>query len=176
MLLFTVVPLVEVYLLVTIGGLLGPWPTVGLVLVTGAVGAFLARHEGSRVLREWREAVAQGELPEEGVVSSVLVLVGGVLLVTPGVITDVVGLSLLIPPSRRAIAKVVKRRLEARMEVHTLSGSDADAMHPLFGRLGGPGFEPPPGAPRPRSPRRGGAVIDVDARPSTDERDRERSA
>ncbi len=170
LLLFTLVPLVEVYLLVTLGGLLGPAATVGLVLVTGAVGAFLARHEGSRVLREWQSSVAQGELPEEGVVSSVLVLVGGVLLVTPGVLTDIVGLSLLIPPSRKAIAKVVKRRLEAKMEVRTLSGADADVIDPFLGGLGAG-----------RSTRTGdrerhGEVVDVEAHPTREQAHRDRSA
>ena len=97
LLLFTVIPVVELYLLITIGQNVGAGPTIALVLVTGFLGAWLARREGSRVLRSWQGSLARGEIPKEGVISSVLVLVGGVLLVTPGVVTDAMGLVLLLP-------------------------------------------------------------------------------
>ncbi|MCA9707726.1 MAG: FxsA family protein [Myxococcales bacterium] len=143
LLLFTVVPVVELYLLITLGQHLGAEATIGLVLVTGLLGASLARREGARVLRNWQASMARGELPKEGVTSSLLVLVGGVLLVTPGVVTDVTGLLLLVPWSRRWVAEVVRRRLEHRLHVHTLA-PDPEAFM-------GPGA-------RPR-----GTVIDVDA-------------
>jgi UPF0716 protein FxsA len=104
-LLFTAVPLLDLWLLLAIGDVIGFWPTVGLVLLTGFAGATLARIEGLRVLGAWRAALAAGRLPEEGVLSGVLVLVGAVLLVTPGVLTDVVGLALLVPASRRLAAR-----------------------------------------------------------------------
>lgn len=113
--LFTVVPLVELYLLVQLGRHLGPWASVGLVLVTGVLGAGLAKREGWRVLRRWQESLARGEMPEEGLLGGVLVLVGGVLLVTPGVLTDVAGVALLLPPTRRLVAARVRRWLERRM-------------------------------------------------------------
>lgn len=119
LLLFTVVPVVELYLLITIGQRLGAEWTIALVLVTGLTGASLARREGARVLRNWQEAMSRGEMPKEGVVSSLLVLVGGVLLVTPGVVTDVTGLLLLVPWSRRWIAGIVRTQLEKRMQVRT---------------------------------------------------------
>lgn len=114
-LLFTLVPLLEAYLLVTLGSLLGFWPTVGIVLVTGVVGGFLAKREGLRVFRQWNEALAQGRLPEEGLVGGLLVLVGGVLLVTPGVLTDITGVALMIPQSRRFVGKHVQRYFERRI-------------------------------------------------------------
>ncbi|MFW5921071.1 MAG: FxsA family protein [Polyangiales bacterium] len=116
LLLFTAVPLVELYLLLLVGSLLGFWPTVGIVLLTGMVGAWLAKSEGLRVLRRWQAALGEGRVPEEGVLDGLLVLVGGVLLVTPGVLTDVLGLALLVSPSRRAIARVVRRRVERKIE------------------------------------------------------------
>lgn len=115
LLLFTVVPVVEVALLVQLGALLGPWPTVALVVVTGAVGAWLARAEGTRVFRDWQEAMQLGRLPRDGVVSGLLVLVGGVLLVAPGVLTDALGLALLFPLTRRPIAGFVRRKVEAHL-------------------------------------------------------------
>lgn len=111
-LLFTLVPLCELYLLLRIGEWLGGLATITLVLVTGALGAAMARLEGLRVLRSWQSALAEGRLPEDGVVSGVLVLVGGVLLVTPGVLTDAAGLALLVPVTRRLIARQLTRRLE----------------------------------------------------------------
>ncbi|MEM9456057.1 MAG: FxsA family protein [Myxococcota bacterium] len=155
LLLFTVVPVVELYLLITIGQRLGAEPTIGLVLVTGFLGATLARREGARVLRNWQEAMARGQMPKEGVISSVLVLVGGVLLVTPGVMTDVTGLLLLVPWSRRWIAGVVRSRLEHRLQVRSfvpdpsMFAHAADRAHPDAG-------PPHPGPTE-------GAVIDVDA-------------
>jgi UPF0716 protein FxsA len=117
-LLFTLVPLVELWLLLRLGRILGPGPTVALVLVTGLVGAFLARREGGRVLRRWREDLAMGRLPEEGLASGLLVLIGGVLLVTPGVLTDLVGLLLLVPGTRRLAALYLRAHVARRLSVH----------------------------------------------------------
>ncbi|MEM1416765.1 MAG: FxsA family protein [Myxococcota bacterium] len=112
-LLFTVVPFVELSLLLRLAEALGPAETLLLVVLTGAVGAALARQEGFRVLGEWRGALERGEVPAEGVLGGLLVLVGGVLLVTPGVITDGVGLLLMLPPVRRVVADLLRRRIEA---------------------------------------------------------------
>lgn len=143
-LLFTLVPALELWLLISIGGWLGPLPTLGLVVATGLAGAALAKREGFRVLRSWQEAGARGELPKDGIISSALVLVGGVLLVTPGVVTDFVGLSLLIPGARRFVAKQIKTRLKKRFELQAAGPS-------MFFAMGGPGGPEP------------GDVIDVDA-------------
>ena len=122
-LLFTLVPVLELYLLIAVGGAIGAPATIGLVLATGLLGAVLAKREGMRVLRAWQEAMARGQIPEEGLASSLLVLVGGVLLVTPGVLTDVVGLALLAPPTRRALARRLQRRAARHFQVTTLGGS-----------------------------------------------------
>lgn len=115
-LLFVALPLVDLWVLVQIGRALGPWTALALVLGTGLAGAALARAEGYRVLRSWRSALAEGRLPDEGVLSGVLVLAGGVLLVTPGVITDALGLALLFPPTRRAVAAGVRRWLRRELD------------------------------------------------------------
>ncbi|MFP2931054.1 FxsA family protein [Pyxidicoccus sp. 3LG] len=112
---FTVVPFIELYLLLAIGREVGFVPTLAMVLVTGLIGASLARREGGRVMKSWRESMARGQVPEEGIVSGALVLVGGALLVAPGVFTDVVGLLLLIPPTRRFVAARLRRSLERRV-------------------------------------------------------------
>lgn len=118
--LFTVIPLLELYLLILLGNVIGFWPTVGIVLVTGMLGAWLAKREGLRVFRKWQSALAEGRMPEEGVLGGLLVLVGGVFLVAPGVMTDVCGLLLLIPPTRRAIANVVRAHFEQKIQQGTV--------------------------------------------------------
>jgi UPF0716 protein FxsA len=136
-LLFTAVPLLDLWLLLAIGDVIGFWPTVGLVLLTGFAGAALARAEGLRVLGAWRAALAAGRLPEEGVLSGVLVLVGAVLLVTPGVITDVVGLALLVPASRRLVARGVRAWLGRQIR--------SGRIRIVGARGGGPGGSPAAG-------------------------------
>ena len=113
--LFTVLPVVELWLLITIGRSVGALPTVLMVVLMGALGAALARHEGSRVFRGWRAAITEGRVPEEGILEGALVLVGGVLLLTPGVVTDVMGIAFLIRPTRRLIAGIVRKKLEAKI-------------------------------------------------------------
>lgn len=112
--LFTLVPLVELYLLLWLGTVIGFWPTVGIVLTTALVGGFLAKREGLRVWNEWQKALSEMRIPEDGIISGLLVLVGGVLLVTPGVLTDITGLCLLFPPTRRVIARWLEGYAEKR--------------------------------------------------------------
>lgn len=116
LLLFIVVPLVELYLLLALGSAIGLWPTVGMVLLTGAVGSVLAKREGLRVYRSCKDALAQGKLPDEGLVSGLLVLVGGVLLVAPGTLTDIVGLLLLIPYTRRFVVRRIRAVIDKKLE------------------------------------------------------------
>jgi UPF0716 protein FxsA len=111
-LLFVLVPIVELALLVRIGQWVGFWPTIGLVVTTGLVGAALARSEGLKTLLAFQAEVAQGRLPGQPLLDGLAILVGGAFLVTPGLLTDVAGFFLLFPPSRHWF----QRRLRARME------------------------------------------------------------
>ena len=116
LLLFTLVPLVELYLLIRIGALIGAGPTILLVLGTGAVGAWLARREG---LRSWiavQRELASGRLPANELLHGLLVVVSGVLLVTPGIFTDAFGLLMLIRPVRTGMIRRVQRRLALRIQ------------------------------------------------------------
>ena len=134
-LLFTLVPLIELYLLVKIGGLVGVGPTSGIVALTGFFGAKLASREGRKALASYQKALAEGKMPEEGIVSGLLILAGGVTLITPGVLTDVFGLAMMVPPVRRATAKLVKKRIKKRIE----SGE----IHVVGSVTVGGGFGPP---------------------------------
>jgi UPF0716 protein FxsA len=112
---FVVIPLVELYLLLWVGSLIGFWPTVGITVVTGLLGGTLAKREGIRVYRQWRSALDEMRAPETGIVEGMLVLLGGALLITPGVLTDITGLLLLVPLTRRPIAARVRRAVDARL-------------------------------------------------------------
>jgi UPF0716 protein FxsA len=116
LLLFTVLPLIDLYLLLRIGEAMGGLATLALVLVTGALGAMLARAEGLRVLRAFQEAVSLGVVPRDGVLSGALLLLGGALLVTPGILTDAIGLLLLVPFTRRRIAALLAARMQRAIE------------------------------------------------------------
>ncbi|UCF48845.1 MAG: FxsA family protein [Myxococcales bacterium] len=140
-LLFTVVPLVELYLLIAIGRALGPMPTIGLVLLTGALGAWFARLEGARVIRRWQEAMARQQLPKDGVIDGFLIFVGGLMLITPGILTDIAGLSMVVPPTRRVIAGLVRAWFERQIAAGRV-------------QVYAPGYNGGPGGP--------GGVIDVE--------------
>lgn len=119
-LLFVLVPVLELVLLLRLGAWVGLWPTLGLVLVTGAAGATLARAEGLKVLVQLQRELAAGRVPGQAVLDGVSILLAGVLLVTPGVLTDVAALALLVPFSRRWIQRRVRERLEAQVRAGAL--------------------------------------------------------
>ena len=111
-LLFVLLPVVEIVLLIRMGQLVGFWPTVAFVILTGWVGAALARMEGMRVLARFQQELAMGRIPGEAILDGASVLVGGAFLLAPGVLTDLTGLALLFPPTRRVIQRWVRKRLE----------------------------------------------------------------
>lgn len=108
LLLFTVVPAIELYLLIKLGEWLGAFETVLIILVTGTVGAFLAKREGLGVVRQLQQDSMQGLPPGERIVEGLMVLVGGALLITPGVMTDLAGFLLIMPWPRRWLAPRIK--------------------------------------------------------------------
>jgi UPF0716 protein FxsA len=115
-LLFVIVPLLELALLIQMGQLVGFWPTIALVVFTGLTGAWLARMQGLRTILKMRASLARGRLPGEAIMDGMAVLAGGALLLTPGILTDLVGFGLLIPGTRRVIQKSILARLERRIE------------------------------------------------------------
>lgn len=112
LLLFILVPTVELVLLIEVGRRIGTLPTLGLIVVTGVVGATLARHEGLQVLRRIQAELAQGQLPAGSLVDGMIILIAGALLITPGILTDVFGFLCLVPGCRDIVKKVVRKRLE----------------------------------------------------------------
>jgi UPF0716 protein FxsA len=111
-LLFVLVPIIELMLLLRMGQIVGFWPTVAFVLLTGWAGAVLARREGMRILTQFQRELAAGRVPSQAILDGASVLVGGAFLLAPGVLTDITGLALLFPPTRRLIQRWVRRRIE----------------------------------------------------------------
>jgi UPF0716 protein FxsA len=115
-LLFIGLPLLELYILIKIGSRLGAFVTIGLVIFTALLGLLLARFEGLRTLHQIRQSLSQGIVPAEEMVDSVLIFVGGVLFVVPGVITDFAALVLLIPFTRTIFKRWLRRRFDRAVE------------------------------------------------------------
>lgn len=170
-LLFTLVPLLELFLLLEIGGLIGLVPTLLLVLGTGAAGAWMARREGVRSWVAVRSELAAGRFPAEELLHSLLILVAGVVLVTPGVLTDATGLLLLVRPLRASLIRGVRGRFEERLASGGLGiGSDRSFVFTWWGQ-GGPGTGRGPDA-RPDGGARGELEAD---RPTLDDAGRGRA-
>src|SRR5919107_5929746 len=139
-LLFIVVPIVELFVIIQVGEAIGVLPTIALLIADSVLGSLLMRAQGRAAWRRFNGALAQGRVPHREVLDGVLVIFGGALLLTPGFVTDILGVLLLLPPTRAVIRGVLVRRLLPRMVV---SG---------FGSLGrAPGREPggAAGGPRP---------------------------
>lgn len=104
---FLVVPFVEIYLLLQLGGIVGVLPTVFLVVFTAVLGAWLLRQQGFATLQRFQASLAQGAIPAYEMIEGPILLVGGALLLTPGFFTDVIGFACLIPQTRRKLAQYV---------------------------------------------------------------------
>jgi len=144
LLLFIVVPVVELVLLIEIGQRVGTLTTVWLIVGTGFVGASLARQQGINTLAGLRKDLAGGRFPGEAIVEGVLILVAAVLLITPGVLTDLFGFFCLIPACRRLLTRALKRRFNRALRQGTVTVAAAPT---------GVGPSPPPAPMKNVTPR-----------------------
>ncbi len=117
LLLFISLPLVELVLLLYLAAHTGFVFTLGLVIFTGVLGAWLARREGLQCWIRVQNEIAQGQLPADSLLDGLIILVAGALLITPGVLTDLTGFALLVPPLRRQIKKYVAGRIRGGIVV-----------------------------------------------------------
>jgi UPF0716 protein FxsA len=164
---FILVPIAEIYVIIQVGEAIGLLPTVILLLADAVLGSLLLRHQGRAAWIRFNRALAEGRVPHKEVFDGVLVIMGGALLLTPGFLTDIVGLIFLIPPTRpliRAIsARFVRRRLALGTAVFSFGASRRPPRArpapggPSGGRRPGPeegfGWEEPPVPPRRGGPR-----------------------
>lgn len=122
-LLFTIIPLVELWLLIQIGQTTSTLFAISLVIVTGIIGAALARQQGLQNWRKLQQGLAGGNPPTDALLDGFLILLAGAVLITPGIITDLFGFALLIPPIRSIIKKWLKEAAKKRTVVHFQSMS-----------------------------------------------------
>jgi len=130
---FIVVPLVELAVILQVGNLIGLWWTIALLLTVSVAGSWLIRREGTRTWTAFRDALGRGRAPAVEVVDGALVLVGGALLLTPGFVTDIAGLSLVFPPTRALWNRLIRRRATSLLTLR------------VFGAPRPPGGRPPGG-------------------------------
>ena len=152
---FLLVPLLELYVFVEVADAIGFLPTVAWIIVVSVVGAWIVKREGMSALRRANQQVANGQVPTNELVNGVLILFGGALLLTPGFFTDVLGLLLVLPPTRALLRSTVKRRFVASGPI-------------VFTRTRFDAF----GAPGASSPRRQGDMWDADSWEEPSGRDR----
>ena len=112
---FVVVPVVEIFVIIKVGSAIGAVNTIVLLLLFSICGAWLAKHEGIYVLTRIRDQVDRGEMPTNELIDGGLILVGGLLLLIPGFITDFIGLLVLFPPTRAGARWLVKRRFQIQV-------------------------------------------------------------
>jgi UPF0716 protein FxsA len=115
-LIFIIVPLMEILLLIEIGSRIGTLNTIVIILLTGILGGYMMRHQGFAILSNIRGDLSQSRMPTGELINGVLVLVGGILLLTPGFFTDAVGFLLLIPTTRGFIRKKIQLFIQRKIE------------------------------------------------------------
>lgn len=128
------VPVAEIFFIIRVARDLGILETIGLLVAVSLVGAWLVRRSGLGVLRQIQERLARGEIPGKELVDGLLILAGGLLMLTPGFLTDAVGLVLLVPPTRLALRALLVRRYSERLRVAGWTPGQG-----LFGGFGGGG-------------------------------------
>ena len=147
--LFLIVPIADLALLVAVGDRLGFWPTLGVVVTTALVGSVLARQEGLAAWRRVQGKLAGGGMPGPEVIDGLVILVAGVLLLTPGFLTDLAGLLGLFPPTRAVVRRALRTRLERGLRSGAVrvvsargpSGAPPSAGVPFGGSFGRPPVE-----------------------------------
>jgi UPF0716 protein FxsA len=124
--LFIVVPIVELYVIIQIGGAIGVWPTLALLVADAVLGSLLLRQQGRSAWQRFNAALAERRFPGREVADGLMIAVGGTLLLTPGFITDILGLILLIPPSRALVRRAMRAYFSRRFIVVDLGRRTAD--------------------------------------------------
>ena len=162
-LLFIVVPIAELYVIIQVGQWIGVVPTLILLLADAVLGSLLLKHEGRSAWRRFNEALAARRFPGKEVADGVLIVIGGTLLLTPGFITDIFGLFLLLPPTRAIARRVLKRLTIGRFTVVGMGGGPSPFGDGAPGGRSGPSRDydvegtaeevPPQGNGDPRLPR-----------------------
>lgn len=113
---FTIIPFVELYILFQLADLTSPITTLTIVILTGVVGAYIAKREGLSIFKKTQNQLNQGKLPKDTLIEGLCVLIGGILLLTPGILTDLFGFSLLFPLTRVIYREFIKKYFENKVD------------------------------------------------------------
>ena len=162
--LFLLLPVVEIWLFVKVGENIGAWPTAGLVVVMAVAGIILVRVQGFTVINRARAAMEAGEFPTTALLDGLFVMIAGVLLIVPGFLTDILGILLFIPPLRRGLGKAIWGwlRLRSSLVVRRSGRTDSDSPGRIVEgsyreiRPDDAPSDPAIGPPTGKSPDRGG--------------------
>ncbi|MFJ8529906.1 membrane protein FxsA [Bacillus pseudomycoides] len=117
--LFILIPAVEVTVLIGSSHLIGMWPTFAMIVFTAVLGAYLAKQQGFKVLREIQSRLNRGEMPGDAVIDGIFVFIGGVLLLVPGYVTDIIGFVFIFPITRRLLKPMIMKWLEWKLRRNT---------------------------------------------------------
>jgi len=115
-LLFTLVPAIELYLIIKVGSVIGALNTIFIIILTGVLGAYYARQQGFRVISNIQWKIQHGTLPGDDLINGAMLMAGGALLITPGFITDFTGFALIFPPTREIIKRSIKTYLQRKID------------------------------------------------------------
>lgn len=127
--LFVAVPIVEIGLFIQVGGFLGLWTTLAIVVLTALVGTALMRAQGMAALQKLQTSIESGGNPADPIANGAFILIAGLLLLTPGFFTDTIGLFLLVPRVRQALIRAVAAQLKARATVYTSTGFQSQTQY-----------------------------------------------
>jgi UPF0716 protein FxsA len=114
--LFLIIPVVEIYILIKIGGMIGALNTALIILITAIIGAYLTKSQGLSVLRQIQDATRQGYMPGNELLHGLFVLIGGFALLTPGLLSDTIGFSMLIPQTREIYVRIAKEVIRKKIQ------------------------------------------------------------
>jgi UPF0716 protein FxsA len=139
--LFIVVPIAELYVIIQVGQAIGAVPTIAILLADSIIGSLLLRHQGRTAWRRFNAALSEGRVPARETLDGALVIFGGAFLITPGFISDFVGLLLLVPPTRAVIRRMLVGVFSRRFVVSAVGSAGARAMRGRGGGRGRPAGE-----------------------------------
>ncbi len=116
LILFVIVPVTELYILIEVGKKIGSLTTIGIIILTGIIGAYLVKGQGFMILKKIQNDLNEGIMPGDSLIQGAIILAGGILLLTPGFVTDIIGFIFLIPVSRNIVKKYLLKWLKGKIK------------------------------------------------------------
>ncbi len=129
---FTIIPLIEIYLLVQVGQVIGTWDTVALVIISGLIGAYAAKTQGRNVLSQIEKQLRSGNEPSSIFIQALLVFIGGILMITPGFLTDLIGMSFILPITRNLYVGLLQKLFQRGVsigKIHVYTGNTTNGFY-----------------------------------------------